>query len=115
MRRPTLPLPSSFLIHLSRALIDTHVCRGSRCSPSARNIFTLGHPHIFVIVSLDRHTDKLTGYGVPQTLISGCPTVILMRARLPLCPCFKHKSEIYEGDSNGGIPSSPSSFFLRPD
>ena len=114
MRRPTLSLPSSFLIHLSRALIDTHVCRGSRCSP-ARIIFTLGHPHIFVIVSLDRHTDKLTGYGVPQTLISGCPTVILMRVFPPLRPRFKHKSEIYEGDSSGGgIPSSPPPF-LRPD
>ena len=66
MRRPTLSLPSSFLIHLSRALIDTHVCRGSRCSPSARIIFSMGHPHIFVIVSLDRYTDELTGYESPK-------------------------------------------------
>ena len=50
-----LALPS-FLIHLSRALIDTHVCRGSRCSP-ARNIFTYGHLHISV---LDTQTDILT-------------------------------------------------------
>ena len=114
MRRPTLSLPSSFLIHLSRALIDTHVCRGSRCSPSARIIFTLGHPHIFVIVSRDRNTDKLTGYGVPQTLISGCPTVILMRVFASLFARVSSISQRFMKETAAAASHPPPPPFFAP-
>lgn len=90
MRRPTLSLPSSLLPHSFEPRADRH-SRVSRQQMLAlcTHYFRSGTPHIFVIVSLDRHTDKLTGYGVPQSLISGCPTVLLMRVFPPSSDVFQ--------------------------